>query len=315
MKAPSVLTVIFAILVMAFGAPCIHAQIQDITVNNGQGASPSDYSPISTSNPYAYLGTNFNTNPDPRIGSNGLPVMALGYVNANCVPDKSWDLEAFGYDPTTASLTYVGGFNPATTNEGYSLGDIFVSPELVTQPGSLSQSTDYSNPGYTYAIHFITTGGPTIDYDIYQLTSATQLQTVAFDQNLDSDPYALDLNNLGGATIIGTGMATVELMTGAGVNSLLNETGLNGTTALFNTPTDQTSDDNYVLSLNISSMNLAGSSFNASLTEQCGNDAIAGAYVASNTFQAVPEPISSSYGIMGVLFLCGAGLLRRKLVA
>ena len=276
--------------------------IQDITVNNGQGTDPSDYSAISTSNPYAYLATNFNTNPDPRV-VDGVPVLALGYVNANCVPDKSWDLEAFGYSASANTLTYVGGFNPLQTNEGYSIGDIFLSTGTVTQPAGLMQNTDYSNPGYTYAIHFTPTGGSTLAYSIYQLTSATQLLTVAFNQNLDSDPYALDPSNLGGATVIASGTTTVSAVDNAQVNTLLSEN-------LFNSSsTANTSADNYVATFNLP----AGlTDFYASLTEQCGNDALAG----SSAIIAAPEPTSFYLGIVaGILFVGVARLQARRLKA
>jgi len=288
---PSLALITILALVSSTG---LHAQLLDITVNNGQGTSASDYGVIPTSD---------NTNPDPRV-VNGTPVMSLGYVNANCVANKSWDLEAFGYNSTAKSLTYIGGFNPLQANEGISLGDIFLSTGPVTQPNGLSQNTDYSNPGYAYAIHFTTaTNGSSLNYTIYKLTSTTQLQTVEYNQNLDSDPYALDLSKLGGATIVATGTSAVSTDTNAQVNTLLNET-------LFNTPADKTDTtaDNYVASFNLSSLNL--SSFDANLTEGCGNDDLAG-----STLAATPEPRAMYLGFAATAFFLGASLLRRRLLA
>ena len=288
------LSTIATMAILTLGVTHAGAQIADITVNNGQGTDPAGYTTISTP-------TN-STNPDPRAG-----VFALGYLNYNCIPDKSWDLEAFGYNANTNSLTYVGGFNPLQANEGYSLGDIFISQGAVVQPGGLSQGMDYSNPGYTYAIHLIPGGGgpnPTnIGYDIYQLTNTTQLQTVAFNQNLVSDPYALDLNNLGGATIVASGSADVQTgATGNDVNTLLGET-------LFNTANDQASADNYILSLNLAPWSLTGG-FKASLTEQCGNDALAGVYPGSAV--AAPEPTSVYNALLATIFFLGMFQLRKR---
>jgi hypothetical protein len=258
----------------------------DITINNGQGTSASDYSAISAS----------DTNADPRKG-----VYDLGYVNAGDVANKSWDLEAFGYTstPSTKSLTYVGGFDPLTQNQGVSLGDIFISPGSVTQPAGLKANSDYSNPGYTYAIHItgVNLKTSTLTYSIYQLAVNTQLQTVEFTQNLDSDPYALDLSNLGGAKLLVSGLtATVAEETGSQVDSLLNE-------QLFDTTSDKASDSNYVVSFNITSLDL--SAFTASLTEQCGNDDLKGAFSAPLT--PLPEPSS---WLMALLVLGTLAYLR-----
>jgi hypothetical protein len=301
---------------LSFGAA--HSQVTDITVNNGQGTSPSDYTNISPTNEFANQNTevppDYNTNPDLRTAG-GTPVQALGYLNANCIPDKSWDLEAFGYTASTSTLTYVGGFNPTQANEGYSLGDIFLSTpstSTISQPSGLSQNEDYSNPGYSYAIHFTGTSATTLSYTIYALTGGTQLQTVAFNQNLDSDPYALDLtydlanNNI---AAVYSGTTSVALKTNLQVNNLLDEN-------LFYQPgvIDSPLADNYVASFDLSTLDL--SSFNASLTEQCGNDALSGSSSAVIETTATPEPKSVCLALMATaLFLFGVVLKRRSLKA
>jgi hypothetical protein len=306
MKAHFALTALFAIVLTTSSSTLVHAQIQDITINNGQGTSPSDYSAI----------TGQNTNPDPRV-VNGTPVDALGYVNEGDIATKEWDLEAFGYNPTSNALTYVGGFDPASTNydpvdgiSNWHLGDIFLSAGSVTQPTGLTANSTYTNPGYTYAIHFIlpTNGSLNLTYQIYKLTvGESELETVFFNQNLDSDPYALDLNNLKGDTLVSingqtTFSATVTKDTNAQVNTLLDET-------LFDTTADKasTTADNYVLSLNLpSSLDLT--SFEASLTEQCGNDDLKGAYSVPTHLVPLPEPRSISFALVaGVLFFVLSG--------
>src|ERR1700722_6807511 len=108
---------------MTCGSTRVHAQVVDITTPNGQGFSASDYSAVTSSDNGA--NSNSETNPDPRPG-----IFELGYVHYNCVPDKVWDMEAFGYDQTSNTLTYIGGFNPLTQvhadGQNWSLGDIFI---------------------------------------------------------------------------------------------------------------------------------------------------------------------------------------------
>jgi len=316
------------------------ATTQDITLNNGLGTVPLGYGsapsqngagatfePISINDQYASQATDLNTNPDPRV-VNGTPVDALGYVNTGDVPDKSWDLEAFGYQsspatlsaPATSLLTYVGGFNPLTANEGFSLGDIFLSTQAVpqTQPAGNGNATNtgnnpYPNPGYTYAIHItgVNLGNATLSYEILSLTPGTSvLQTVSFnnfENNALSNPYAVDLAG-GGYTVLAQGTAQVYADTNTAVNSLLQE-------SLFNTPGDEVSPlaDNYAVTFNLSSTGLT--SFNAQLTEQCGNDLLAGSTSALN-FSAAPEPKSFYLGLLaGGIFLFALRSSRRKLLA
>jgi hypothetical protein len=301
MKNPLVVTTVLAMVMITSTSARLQADtVTDITSPNGQGFSASNYSAITTS----------NTNPDPRPN-----IYALGYVHANCLPGKVWDLEAFAYDGTANSLVYVGGFNPLTQiqadNLPWSLGDIFISPGAVTNPSPTitdGHPVDYSNPGYTYAIHFTRpASGTTLAYTIYDLTGSTQIQSVYFNQNTNAGPYALDLNALGGATIVGGGTSVVQTDTGAAVNTLLGET-------LFNTVADQASNDNYVVSIPLGSLTALGLTvFDASLTESCGNDSLQGSGTAINL--VVPEPGSLGYALAGAFFLCGSGLLRRKLQA
>jgi len=304
MKKTFILPTILAMAIITFSSTRVHADtVTDITTPNGQGFSPSNYNAINAP----------NVNADPRPG-----IFQLGYVHYNCVPDKIWDLEAFGYDGTTNALDYIGGFNPLKTinadGVNWSLGDIFISSNPVTNPSFTitdGHVVDYSNGanGYQYAIHFTRpASGTAITYTIYDLTSTTQLQTVYFNQNMNSGPYALDYSHLGGATIVGGGTAVVQTDTGAQVNSLLNET-------LFNTVTDLASNDNYVVSVPLEALTSLGLTvFDASLTEQCGNDALQGSGIATNLV-VVPEPSSLGYVLAGVLFLYGSGFLRRKLQA
>jgi hypothetical protein len=262
----------------------------DITVNNGDGTSASDYAAISGN----------NTNPDPRSG-----IFQVGYVNLGDEATKEWSLEAFGFNAATQSLTYVGGFNPTApindSGTNYSLGDIFLSPGNTPIPQTgLGVSVDgsntpYTNPGYSYAIHFTGTSATSLSYTIYQLTNTTQVLTVGgqpgvndnnSNNNGNSDPYALNLaydlaqNNI---TAIATGDSTVSADTNTQVNSLLRE-------SLFTV--DNSNSDNYVASFNLSSIlsDLPGG-FNASLTEQCGNDLLAGS-ASGFDLSATPEPRS-----------------------
>jgi hypothetical protein len=303
------LSLIIAAACIAFNGAA-YAQIQDITVNNGISASSSDYAAVAG-----------NTNQDTRV-VNGVDVNALGYVDAGDVNTKDWDLEAFGYQstaatqsaPASSSLTYIGGFNPLTTDEDYNLGDIFLSQGTATVPqtggtagggnSSPGPNTPYTNPGYAYAIHItgVNLSNSTLTYNLYQLNGpAALVETVSFNNyqnNPLSDPYALDLNGTGYSLVNSSPLtATVSLDTNHQINQLLNENIFNptGVGAASNTIAD-----NYVVAFDISSLNLT--SFNASLTEQCGNDLLAGSTDALMT-QEVPEPSTWA------LLLGGLGLL------
>jgi hypothetical protein len=295
------LTFNMALLLLA-GRTLAQAQdITDITVNNGQGTSPSNYALIAPTTYGAEADGDFNTNPDTRY-ANGVAVQALGYVNYNCVPDKSWDLEAFGYNANTgvtngATLTYVGGFNPLTTNEGYSLGDIFLSTSAVTGPTGIPSSdgaVPYTNPGYQYAIHITSISGTTLNYSIYQLSGSTQLTSVYFAQNSDSNPYALaNYTSANGVNDVYDGTATVSADSNGQVDTLLHEGLFYGATA------DSGETDNYVATFTIGSLDLSG--FDAYLTEQCGNDELSGSTFSTTTVVTTPEPASVWLGVVALL--------------
>jgi hypothetical protein len=302
-------TLPFAVITMLLVASSIsrsQAQTSDITVNNG---FPGGYAEIDAS----------NTNPDPRPG-----VDALGYVNAGDVADKIWDLEAFGYNSQSSTLTYVGGFNPngvvdSNTGISYGLGDIFFSPVNSQIAGTANQPTlpssnpvdnpvssqSYLNPGYTYAIHLNSVTSSTINYSLYALSSQAQLKTVEFQVNQASGPYALnvpvDLAN-GSITLLGSGTATIFDETNAQINSLLNE-------QLFTTSVGDPNLDNYVASFNLADLDL--SSFNVDVTEQCGNDLLSGSY--NPALLSTPEPGSIYLGMLASVALCGVIGLTRKL--
>jgi hypothetical protein len=227
----------------------------------------------------------------------------VGYVNAGTLPDKNWDLEAFGYNTATNSLVYIGGYNPMVVHQAdgqnFPLGDIFISTgPPVTQPSGLKPQTDYpsSDFGYTYAIHF-NTGGT---YTIYKLGTTTTLETVYFSQTIDSGPYAVA--SLGNGSVVASDVPfTVSTDTGGVVNTLLGEN-------LFTTTTDQATDDNYVVSIPLTGLGLTD--FDVSLTEESGSSLLTGAVEGASLI--VPEPTSLYYALTGILFLCGFSLLRRK---
>ena len=158
----------------------------DITVNDGQSAH----------NQYAI---------DPR----GL--YESGYVSKNSVAANEWDLKAFGFNKQTSELTFVGGFNPLTGQDGWVLGDIFFDlnsdsyrPIRSNQNGFLQ----YANPNFEYAIHFTGVNGKFLDYDIYALTAQSQVLTGWFKQNKEQDPYALFVD--ANSTKIGSGSTKVK---------------------------------------------------------------------------------------------------------
>lgn len=293
----------------SIGSASLSAQITDITVNNGwtqSSGQPSGYSAITSS----------NTNPDPRPG-----VDALGYVNGPDIADKAWDLEAFGYNPSAQTLTYVGGFNPngvtdSNTGLTYGFGDLFFStpgnsPALMANQPTLPPSNpvdnpivppaDYSNPGYTDVIHINSVAGSTLSYSLYRITDQAQLLTVGFQVNQDAGPYALDVaaSPDGSVTLLGTGTATISTLTNTQVNSLLNESLFSGSAL------SDGSADNYDVSFNLSDLNLGA--FDVRMTEQCGNDSLAGLVSVTE----VPEPRSLALGFLAMAAVAGMAVLRR----
>lgn len=298
---------LLALLFLSLGSIRGMAQLTDITVNNGwteSSGSPSGYSAITTS----------DTNPDPRPG-----VDALGYVNGPDLAEKAWDLEAFGYNTASQTLTYVGAFNPAgvvDTNTGitYGMGDLFFSPfgnspGLLTNQPTLPSSSpnnvpvtaeDYTNPGYDYVAHITGVTGTTLSYSLYRITNQAQLLTVGFQVNQDAGPYALDVASspTGSAIFLGNGTATISTYTNAGVDALLNEALFSGSALGDSTA------DNYAVSFNLSSLGLSG--FDVRMTEQCGNDSLAGAI-------ATPEPCSLGLGFLAVAAIGGLAFARGRM--
>jgi hypothetical protein len=116
-----------------------------------------------------------------------------------------------------------------------------------------------------------------------------------------ADPYALDLA-AGGYSVYGSDVGLTTTITAEDnntVNTNLTAYGKTGSTpeTLFDTTddTNQASNadlDNFVVSFNLSSLDL--SSFEASVTEQCGNDDLKGLYVT-------PEPKSIYFALLAAI--------------
>jgi hypothetical protein len=275
-----------------FSAPRASAQITDITVNNGYGS-------------YSAITDTLVTNPDPRPG-----VDTLSEVDNGNSTSKNWDLEAFGYNPTSSSLTYVAGFNPIgevdpDTNITYGLGDIFLSSKSIDSgygvpnlplSGTLNipvTPLDYNNPGYNYVVHWTNITSTQLTYSIYALTDQAQVLTPNFAENRTAGAYRLDVSNSpdGSLTLVGTGSAAITTETNAQVNSLLNEQLFTGAAK------NDAAADNFIASFDLSQLNLSG--FNAHLTEACGNDLLAGSF--DPNVSSTPEPHSFALGLMAWL--------------
>ncbi len=260
---------------MILVASVAQARDIDITANDG-GLHPQQYAN------------------DPRPG-----VQEVGYVSPASIADNSWDLKLVGYNPTTHTVSIVGGFNFLTGNGLYAMGDLFfktgggVLPHP-SRPAPVDGAFNYPNPGFNYAVHFTSVAGSTLLYDVYALSPASVVKTVLFAANAEADPFALVPDSQ--STLLESGVANVT----GGLTSAVVD-------AAFNTDIGNTG-DNFQLQANLGF--LAGKDFSLFCTYECGNDALKGQYIAA----AVPVPeVGTWAAAVGLLVV--AGFSARRLVS
>ena len=264
------LTVITLLLCLSFAK----AAMIDITINDNT--------------PSAYYGD------DPRIG-----VRESGEVSANSTANSSWDLRAMMFDVDTNHLLLVSGFNPLTTNGGYSIGDIFIdtngSASSTSRPNNKNGYFNYQNPGFEGCINITGCVDGFLTYSLTTLATNSIVQSSYVSNNSASGPWKLVESNFD--TVISTETSSVESMSDDKIRRILGiDIGKNG-------------GDNYVYCFDLSPImtSFTPPTFSTiifSQTESCGNDFIVGSYTTPGS-PIVPELKSS----VSSLILLMAGLL------
>ncbi len=253
---------------------CAKSAMVDITINDNT--------------PSSYYGN------DPRIG-----VRESGEVSANSIADSSWDLRAMMFDVDTNHLLLVSGFNPLTTNDGYSIGDIFIdtngSSSYTSRPNNEDGYFNYQNPGFEGCINITGCVDGLLTYSLTTLATNSIVQSSFVSKNSASDPWKLVES--GSDTVISTGTSSVELMSDNKIKRILGiDIGKNG-------------GDNYVYWFDLSPImtSITPTTFSTvtfSQTESCGNDLIVGSY--TNPGMTVVPELKSSVSSLVILI---AGLL------
>lgn len=195
---------------------------------------------------------------DPRVG-----VDEAGSVSPGAIANATWDLRALAFDPSTARITSIGGFNPLTVNQGFRMGDIFIDLDddvgYVGRPATDGYYTR-PNPGFEYAIHLGAVQGGGVQYGIFELEDGSLVQTGYYHQFGAADPWAFLPN---GEKLISSGVAPVSVLSSLDV--LSNYGADVGNIGL-----------NYVLSFSLPA--LTGKDFEAYQTLECLNDSMQGRY-------------------------------------
>ncbi len=168
----------------------------------------------------------FLTDPRPGIGE-------IGQVSPNCVTGKDWDLMGFGLQPnitpTTSAIWMVSGFDPRTSNEGFSFGGLFIDtdghfnknvPRPVNADGY--QSVSNRQAGFEYAVNVIGVNDDTLTYQLVHLSPDSTLQTCYYQQNDPGGPWKLISSSVD--SVIFT--KTTEVKTAGTLETLL-KTGVN----------------------------------------------------------------------------------------
>lgn len=218
-----------------------------------------------------------------KYGTDPRGLNESGYVSQGTTAIPEYDLKAFGYDPISRTLTYVGGYDLINGHEGWTTGDLFFDTDGVisnaARPSAADGYFNYSNTDYEYAIHFNNLGTD-LSYDVYKLSPNSQLTTAFFAKTTESDPYQLVIDN--SLTWVMSGAATSSTASNAQANMILNsDIGTNGIA-------------NFVAVFSLSF--LGGGQFEVHLTQSCGNDELVG----NN-----PVPEASTFGAgIALLGLC-----------
>lgn len=249
----------------------ISASGVDITINDGQTKRKR-----------------YATDPRPGIDESGT-------TSFNTISNHDWDLKMWAYDDKTQILSYVGGFDIRYGYDGYVIGDIFFDTKQgvndVPRPSNSNGYFNYTNPGFEYAIAFTGFSGNNLTYNVYQLSSNSQVTTSFFKANHESDPYKLVIDNT--LTLVDWGVAPVNYVPDALANISFN-TNIGTNSASYGL--------NSLAQFNVSFLN--NRNFDVYLTQSCGNDLLVGSY-------SVPE-VAGLHGGAIVLGLCVAYVYKRR---
>ena len=240
------------------------ADFKDVTVNDG---GPNSF--------YGY-------DPRPGIGESG-------EVSANCVANPSWDLRAILWNEKASTLTFISGFDPLTTNDGFKIGDVFFDTNNAMTFPSRPVAADgyyiYKNPGAELCLDITGAIGSSLTWDFKKLAADSQVQSSWYNQNGLSDPWALVSTSKD--TLLYSGTSEVTRMTDAQIKAAFNvDIGNNGG---MNSIWSFELDTSVLTDQQQQSVSAAGSLMTGVTgywTEQCGNDQAKFQLPAS----AVPEP-------------------------
>jgi hypothetical protein len=212
----------------------------------------------------------------PAQGSSG----ENNEVEGASVQTQAWDLEGFYLNGT--SLTMIAGFDFKNGQAGYPAGDIFIS----TNPNSVIYGSTIANPslngyGYNYVLDMNYSAQT---YQVYAIGTGASV-TPTGGANASSSPYLYS----GGGTAVG-GVRSIQY---------ISSVDLTGTGITTWTPTyTYGADTHYALTVDLGFLP-QNTNFFAHITEQCGNDAMAGQGTAT------PEPATIALVGGGFLILYG----------
>jgi hypothetical protein len=243
-------------------------------------------------------------NPDPRIETapRGADVLEDNETEPSTQWGQEWDLEGTYYDFSTHVLTVAGGFNFATGQHGWDVGDIFIATNQTLLTGEPTPpNTDGSD--FDYVFHLTSFGANGGLYDVYRISGldvTNGLVSVDPGQVTQSNPWRYGSNG----TLLASNVAysRVTFADDTAFSTALNP-GIGEYAPVGGFHNVLTGFD-----LDLLGLPSTVTSIYTHFTMECGNDTLQ-AYAEDGGGLITPEP-----GTVGLLALALAGVgLRRKL--